>query len=268
MLKKRRSPINLSLPFFEDIETSHSVVRLDPETDGSFTLIIDSMESSHIHPNPTTLVFEYMRWIFNILDAELSKEEAIEIAHLGGGALSLPRALAHHFPRSKNTVVEYDAKLIELVRTWVDIPKGISIRNADAFEALASWRDKRFDVVIRDVFQDSRTPLKLQSLEAGVNSRRILKDNGLFIANIAMDKAQMELANEIKTLLEVFGDVQLVAEPSAIKKRRISNCLIIAGRKINDLAERKLRTDAVPVRIFEEDEIAKLAQRGAVTILP
>ena len=267
---RRSNQLPLPLPFFEDIPTSHSVVRLAPETDGSYTVIIDGMESSHIHPDPEHLVFEYMRWIALIMTTTYPSETALNIAHLGGGAASLPRALAHHFPASQNSVIELDAKLINLVREWVDLPPSprVAIREGDAFAVLPTLRTARFDVVIRDVFSNSRTPLAMRSLEAAREQRRILNDDGMFLANIAMDRDQRELADEIVTLREVFGEIELIAEPSAIKKRRRSNCIAVyAPGGLSDDARRAIRTDAVTVRTLDKRTVDKLASGGSVVEL-
>lgn len=271
MARNRRSNrLPLHLPFFEDIETSHGVVRLEPETDGSYTVIIDGMESSHIHPDPEHLVFEYMRWIASVITATYPRESALNIAHLGGGAASLPRALAHYFPTSRNSVVELDAKLISLVREWVDLPAAprVAIREGDAFTVLPTLRTARFDIVIRDVFSNSRTPLPMRSLEAAREQRRILKEDGMFLANIAMDRDQRELADEIVTLREAFGDIELIAEPSALKKRRRSNCIAIyTPGGLSDAARRAIRTDAVTVRTLDEKTVDRLASGGSIVEL-
>ncbi len=271
MARNRRSTrLPLDLPFFEDISTTHGIVRLEPETDGSYTVIIDGMESSHIHPDPEHLVFEYMRWMSSIITTTYPPESALSIAHLGGGAASLPRALAHHFPASRNSVVELDAKLISLVREWVDLPASprVAIREGDAFEVLPTLRTARFDIVIRDVFSNSRTPLPMRSLEAAREERRILKDDGMFLANIAMDRDQRELADEIVTLREAFGDIELIAEPSALKKRRRSNCIAVyTPGGLRDAARRAIRTDAVTVRTLDETTVDRLANGGTIVEL-
>ena len=267
---RRPNRLPLTLPFFEDIDTTFGIVRLEPETDGSYTVIIDGMESSHIPPDPENLVFEYMRWIASIITTTYPSESPLNIAHLGGGAASLPRALAHHFPHSRNSVVELDAKLISLVREWVDLPASprVAIREGDAFTVLPTLRSARFDIVIRDVFSHSRTPLPMRSLEAGREQRRILKDDGMFLANIAMDRDQRELADEIVTLREAFGDIELIAEPSAIKKRRRSNCIAVyTPGGLSAAARRAIRTDAVTVRTLDQKTVDRLASGGTIVEL-
>ncbi len=266
-MARRSNRLPLHLPFFEDIRTAHSLVRLEPETDGSYTVIIDGMESSHIHPDPTHLTFEYMRWIFGIIDGTFSRTEPLAIAHLGGGAAALPRAIAYAFPQSKNSVVELDADLVELVRSWVaDLPRSprVSLRAADAFDALHGWRSDRFDVLIRDTFSNALTPAPLRSIEAASAAKRVLKPGGMFLANAALAPDQRELADEIVTLREVFGHIEVITEPSALKKRRRTNAIIVAGRPLTEAADQAIRTDAVTVRVLEQKTVDRLASGGKI----
>lgn len=267
-MNRRSSRLPLHLPYFEDIRTEHSLVRLEPETDGSYTVVIDGMESSHIHPDPAHLTFEYMRWISGILHGTFHRDEKLAFAHLGGGAAALPRALAHTFPNSTHSVVELDGELIALVREWVtDLPKAprVAIRHGNAFDTLRSWRDSRFDAIIRDTFSNALTPPTMRSVEAAAQAQRVLKDGGIYLANAALAPDQQELADEIVTLREVFGDIIVITEPSALKKRRRSNAILMAGRPLTDDAERAIRTDAVTVRVLDQKTVDKIAASGKPT---
>ncbi|MDO5646176.1 MAG: fused MFS/spermidine synthase [Dermabacter sp.] len=267
-MARRSTALPLHLPYFEDITTTYSTVRLEPETDGSFTVIIDGMESSHIHPDPTHLVFEYMRWIAAVITGTYPSEQPLAIAHLGGGAAALPRAIATLYPASKNSVVELDPGLLARVRDWVDLPRAprVALRAADAFEALHAWRDARFDIIIRDAFSHSLTPPPLRSAEAATQAKRVLVPGGLYLANAALAPDQKELADEIVTLRSVFGHIEVIAEPSALKKRRRSNCILIAGGPgLSEATLRAIRADPVSVRVLEPSAVDKLAAGGTIT---
>src|SRR5699024_5774574 len=113
--------------------------------------------SSHLHPDPEFLVFEYMRWMQLVIELQLAagdvRSSAPQLAHLGGGGCSLPRALAAAHPNSRQIVVELDALLAEQVRPWFDLPRSpqLRLRVDDALGALSAWRADRFDVLVRDV---------------------------------------------------------------------------------------------------------------------
>ena len=74
--------------------------------------------------------------------------------HLGGGALTLPRYIAHTRPGSRQLVAEVDDALTELVRASLPLPSGhrIRVRAADAREVVESVRPGSYDLVIADVF--------------------------------------------------------------------------------------------------------------------
>src|SRR5690625_3321752 len=143
-------PLETPLP----ISTGHA--RLSRENDGSVLLDINGMPYSHLHPDPEILVFEYMRWTQLVIELQLAASDpqspAPQLAHLGGGGCSLPRALAAAHPGSRQIVVELDALLAEQVRTWFDLPRSpqLRLRVDDALGALSAWRADRFDVLVRD----------------------------------------------------------------------------------------------------------------------
>ena len=59
-------------------------------------------------------------------------------------------------------VVEIDAKLAELVRGWFDIPRAplVRIRVGEARAVTESLSEDSRDLVIRDVFSGSTTPVR------------------------------------------------------------------------------------------------------------
>src|SRR5690625_7312002 len=164
--RQRRSarPFENLGPLETPIPISTGYARLSRENDGSVLLDINGMPSSHLHPDPEFLVFEYMRWMQLVIELQLAagdvRSSAPQLAHLGGGGCSLPRALAAAHPDSRQIVVELDALLAEQVRPWFDLPRSpqLRLRVDDALGALSAWRADRFDVLVRDVFSGSVTP--------------------------------------------------------------------------------------------------------------
>ncbi|MDK7742489.1 spermidine synthase [Helcobacillus massiliensis] len=260
-----------SLPLGREIPTDTGTVRLDQETDGSVLVTLNGMPSSMIHPDAQVLSFEYMRWIFSAIRAlhpQSSAEEGrLAIAHLGGGAAALPRALADAYPQSTNSVVEIDGALLDLVRTWFDLPRSprISLRADDALVALDGWREDRFDLVIRDVFAGGTIPRAFQDLTAATSVRRVLRPGGFYFANSVMRPASSVISDELATLSRVFEHVSLIAEPSALKKRRTANCILIGSDdELPPEVERAIRSDAVSVRLMPNAEVQRMIRHGHV----
>lgn len=175
-----RAPFHSLGPLDTAIPISTGTARLTVETDGSVLLDVNGVPSSHLHPDPEHLVFEYMRWMLQVIDLHLEEsgeERAAQLAHLGGGGCSLPRAVASRHPGARQIVVELDALLAERVREWFDLPRSprLRLRVDDARTALEDWREDRFDVLVRDVFAGSVTPPELTGLAAVLDAARVLR---------------------------------------------------------------------------------------------
>lgn len=265
-----RAPFDSLGPLDTSIPISTGTARLTVETDGSVLLDVNGVPSSHLHPDPEHLVFEYMRWMLQVIDLHLEEsdeERAAQLAHLGGGGCSLPRAVASRHPRARQIVVELDALLAERVREWFDLPRSprLRLRVDDARTALADWREDRFDVLVRDVFAGSVTPPELIGLAAVRDGARVLRPGGLYLANCAAPPGTRLLADEVATLSAVFSHVGVIAEPAHLTGKRRGNCVLLASqRPLPDGIDRALRSDAVSVRLARQDRVLALARAGTV----
>ena len=242
---------------------------LERETDGSVTLYVNGVPSSALHPDPLHLEFEYMRWMQLVVRCWAEEHDAQEMdcAHLGGGGCSLPRALIAQWERSRHIVVEKDELLSQNVRTWFSLPRSpqLRIRVDDAAAALASWRDDRFDVIIRDVFSGNVTPLGLTALETTRHAARVLRDGGIYLVNCAAPPGTRILADEVATLSSVFPQVSVIAEPAHLSGKRRGNCVLVASDAPLPLSvERGLRSDAVSVRLASPSDVRALARGGRI----
>lgn len=265
-----RAPFDSLGPLDTAIPISTGTARLTVETDGSVLLDVNGVPSSHLHPDPEHLVFEYMRWMLQVIDLHLEEsdeERAAQLAHLGGGGCSLPRAVASRHPRARQIVVELDALLAERVREWFDLPRSprLRLRVDDARTALEDWREDRFDVLVRDVFAGSVTPPELIGLAAVRDGARVLRPGGLYLANCAAPPGTRLLADEVATLSAVFSHVGVIAEPAHLTGKRRGNCVLLASqRPLPDGIDRALRSDAVSVRLARQDRVLALARAGTV----
>ena len=256
-------------PLEVPIPISTGVARLSRENDGSVLLEVNGVPSSHLHPDPVHLVFEYMRWMLLAVDQCIGPDRAagLQIAHLGGGGCSLPRALAARYPSARQVVVEVDGVLAEQVREWFDLPRSpqLRIRVDDAARALSSWRDVRFDVLVRDVFAGATTPRDLTGLTAARNAARVLREGGVYLANCAAPPGTGMLADEIATLSRAFAHVGIIAEPAHLSGKRRGNCVLVASQApLPESMDRALRSDAVSVRWARTAQVRSLADAGRV----
>ena len=102
----------------------HRQVRLgaaelvpDIDRTDSWLLFIDGVPQSGVDlADPGYLEFEYVRRIGHAADLAFPPGAPLRVLHLGGGALTLPRYLAHTRPGSRQLVAEIDDVLTDLVR--------------------------------------------------------------------------------------------------------------------------------------------------------
>ncbi|MGO3208239.1 spermidine synthase [Brachybacterium sp. AOP42-C2-15] len=271
--RSRRAAFEQLGPLDALIPISTGSARLTLENDGSVLLDVNGVPSSHLHPDPEHLVFEYMRWMLLVIDRHLEGHEsagtgpAIQLAHLGGGGCSLPRAIASRHPRSRQIVVEIDELLAQHVRIWFDLPRSpqLRVRTEDALSALTSWREDRFDVLVRDVFSGSLTPPELITVQAAEHADRVLRNGGIYLANCAAPPGTGLMADEVATLSAVFPHVGVIAEPAHLSGKRRGNCVLLASRRpLPEAIDRDLRSDAVSVRLARSTQVDALARAGRV----
>lgn len=276
--RARPAPFEQLGPLNTPIPISTGTARLSVENDDSVLVEINGVPSSHLHPDPQHLVFEYMRWMLLVIDRHLEARPepspgaersaaAPQIAHLGGGGCSLPRAIAARHPGSRQIVVEIDELLAQQVRTWFDLPRSpqLRLRIDDALGALASWREDRFDVLVRDVFAGSTTPAELTGREAAGHAARVLRSDGIYLANCAAPPGSGLMADEVATLSSVFAHVGVIAEPAHLTGKRRGNCVLIASQHaLPEGVDRALRSDAVSVRLAQPSQVEALARAGRI----
>lgn len=275
-MARRDRPRTSSAPLFGQLPElgaalpiSTGTARVTQEQDGSVLLEVNGVPSSHLHPDPAHLVFEYMRWMLLVIDLHLeqSPTPTPQLAHLGGGACALPRAVAAQHPGSRQIVVEVDSLLAEQVRDWFDLPRSpqLRIRIDDALSALTAWREDRFDVLVRDVFAGSLTPEELLTAEASAHAARVVREGGIYLANCAAPPGTGLMADEVASLSTAFEHVAVIAEPAHLSGKRRGNCVLVASTQpLPEGIDRALRSDAVSVRLARPDQVEALRRAGKV----
>ncbi|WP_279402655.1 fused MFS/spermidine synthase [Arthrobacter sp. JCM 19049] len=152
-------------------------------------------------------------------------------------------------------VVELDAKLAELVRTQFQVPRAplVRLRVGDAAQVLPGLSDASRDIIIRDVFAGSTTPVELTTLEYARQVQRVLDVGGTYLANCG-DTADLAGARaEAATLSEVFAHVAMVADAPMFKGRRYGNIVFLASDEPLPLDagfERNLRMAPLPAQVI------------------
>ncbi|MFD3377002.1 MULTISPECIES: spermidine synthase [unclassified Streptomyces] len=234
----------------------HGTAKLMPDVDRqrAWLLTVDGAPQSYVDLDaPTHLEFEYARRLGHVLDTLAEPGRPLDVLHLGGGALTLPRYLAATRPGSRQDVVEADSGLLDLVVEHLPVPAdaGITVHGADARAWLEAAPADSADVLIADVFGGSRVPAHLTSVAYARETERVLRADGVYLANLADATPFAFLRSQLATFSTVFDELALIAEPGVLRGRRFGNAVLVASHHPLDTPALTRRTaaDAFPARV-------------------
>ncbi|MEU5979260.1 fused MFS/spermidine synthase [Streptomyces sp. NPDC047315] len=246
----------------------HGTARLLPDVDRerAWLLTVDGAPQSYVDlDDPTHLEFEYARRIAHLLDVLAPEGAPLDVLHLGGGALSLPRYVAATRPGSRQDVVEADRGLLALVTEHLPLPAGagVAVHADDARAFVAAAPPDGVDVLVADVFGGSRVPAHLTSVEFARAAERVIRPGGVYAGNLADGAPFAFLRSQLATFAAVFAEVALVAEPAVLRGRRFGNVLLLASRRPFDTEAiaalaRRTAADAFPARMEHGPAVARL----------
>lgn len=250
-----------------EVAGGNAELLADADRDGSWVLMVDGTPQSHVDlADPTHLEFEYVRRMGHVLDLAAPPGTPLDVVHLGGGALTLPRYLAATRPGSKQRVVEIDQALTDLVRDLLPLPRGarVRVREGDARAALGTLHPGSADVVVTDVFAGARTPAHLTTVEFAREVARVLRPGGTYVANVADGPPLRYARGQVATLRAVFGSVCLLAEPGTMRGRRFGNLVAVASDGELPLAglTRACARDPMPSRVVDGADLERFAGKA------
>ena len=210
------------------------------------------------------LDFEYLRWMADVLDVAWPADEPLDVVHLGGAACALPRYVEAVRPGSRQVVIEVDGELARLVRDWFDLPRSprLRIQVADAREGLARRRDASAHAVVRDVFAGGSTPAHVTTAQFARDVARVLRPDGVYLANVADAPPLRGLRAELATVASVFSHTVLIAETAMLRGRRYANAVVVAGHRPLPLTalQRRVSSGAVAARLVHGERLAGAAR--------
>jgi spermidine synthase len=258
--RQTRSPLPGRLP----VGGGTAELLADADRDGSWMLLVNDTPQSHVDlQDPTHLEFEYVRRLGHVLDLAADPGVPLDVVHLGGGALTLPRFVAATRPGSHQRVMELDQQLTDLVRERLPLPRNahIRVRAADAREGLATLPAASADVVLTDVFTGARTPAHLTTVEFAQDVHRVLRPGGVYAANVADGPPLRFARGQVATLETVFGHVCLLAEPGTLRGRRFGNLVAVASDASLPIAAltRRCAADPMPARVVDGHAVVGFA---------
>ncbi len=246
--------VNEAIPVSRVIDRGTAKLMPDVDRERAWLLTVDGAPQSYVDlDEPTHLEFEYARRLGHVLDTVAEPGLPLDVVHLGGGALTLPRYVAATRPGSRQRVVEYDRGLLDLVVEQLPPPDDadIALHGADAREWLEAAPADSADVLVGDVFGGSRVPAHLSTVGYARAVERVLRADGVYLANLADAAPFTFLRSQLATLATVFEELSLIAEPAVLRGRRFGNAVLVAAHQPLDIAvlARRTAADAFPARV-------------------
>jgi spermidine synthase len=132
---------------------------------------------------------------------------------IGLGAASLTKFLYRNRPLAKLTVVEIEPRVVAAARQFFKLPedpKRLNIVIADGARYVAE-KDKNYDLILVDGFDDDAHPGELDSLPFYQMCRARLNDNGIMAVNLLGDSRGSE--GSVERIGKAF-DGRVLAFPS------------------------------------------------------
>ncbi|AZS88575.1 fused MFS/spermidine synthase [Streptomyces griseoviridis] len=246
--------MNDPIPVTRDVD--HGTAKLMPDVDRerAWLLTVDGAPQSYVDlDEPAHLEFEYTRRLGHVLDTLARPGRPLDALHLGGGALTLPRYLAVTRPGSRQDVVEADRGLLDLVVEHLPLPAdaSVALHTADARGWLETAPDRSADVIVADVFGGSRVPAHLTSVTYAAEAERVLRPDGVYLANLADAAPFAFLRGQLATFATVFEELAVIVEPAVLRGRRFGNAVLVAAHRPLDTAAltRLTAGDVFPARV-------------------
>ncbi len=186
-------------------------VVADPARPAGRTLMLDTLRHSYVDPSdPTYLEFAYMKAFAAALDTRPAA--GLDVLHVGGGGMTLPRYLLATRPESTNRVVEIDPGVVEVDRTRLALPDDprLQVEVADGRIAVQRLGTDSQDVYVGDAFGGVAVPWHLTTRETFLDVDRVLRSDGLVVLNV-IDYRPLNFARaELATVGSVFEHVALM----------------------------------------------------------
>ncbi len=148
-------------------------------------------------------LYSNFRKTFERLDWDQHQFKSCLILGLGLG--SIPDMLVTRFKKKIHfTAVEIDEKVTELAMEYVLRPKEIPVQvfTADAASFL-EWHHGKYDMICSDVFIGDKIPKQLETVEALMSMKHMLKAHGLLLYN-RLSRFEPDIKNSLTFRDEVF----------------------------------------------------------------
>ncbi|MGK5681945.1 spermidine synthase [Actinoplanes sp. URMC 104] len=205
-------------------------LRPDPARPRGWTLLVDGVPQSYVDlADPEHLEFPYVQELGRVVRLWRPARAAPRVLHLGGGALTLPRLIAHRLPDAEQVVVERDAGLLTLVERFLPFPASITVEVGDARTRLEQAAEATYDLMIVDVFEGAAMPASVSTVGFAEAARRALRPGGLLAVNLTDVPPLAHTRIQTATVSAVFGNPVVLGPAAVLRGRRAGNVILLAG---------------------------------------
>lgn len=220
-----------------DIDTEYSRVQVfetnDPRTQRRIrAMAIDPyFVQSAVFLDSEDLVFRYNPFYHLI---RYFKPDFRDTLMIGGAGYTFPREYLRTYPNARIDVVEIDPQMTRIARRFfrlADDPR-LNIIHQDGRVFLNQADAAKYDAVLMDAYGSLFTiPFQLTTIEAVRNVSRVLKDDGVVIANVGSairGPGSRFLQAEFKTYQTVFPYVFLFKVNEDYTDDQLQNLIVVA----------------------------------------
>ncbi|MEA9983789.1 fused MFS/spermidine synthase [Subtercola sp. RTI3] len=229
---------------------------------GTWLLTVDGVLQSQVSlTDPTVLEFDYVRVIARAIDAWAAPGVPLSVAHLGGGALTLPRYVAATRPGSVQWVVERDEELSRAMLAVLPLPAGhdICLLYGDARDLAARADldvDVCADVTVVDLWAGAVISARVASLEFYALVTRRMAPGALLAVNLLDGPGFVDSRGQAATLAALFTNVAVVVRHDMTSNTEIGNVVLFASDSPLGFAVStgSLSAETPPPRVLIGDE--------------
>ncbi len=204
-----------------DHESAYYCARIEQVGEDQYVLWLDTLRHSHVDlADPSHLEFAYTGWFGDAITSFAPDRRPLDVLHVGGGALTMPRWLRVVHPGSTSTVLELDALLVDLAVDELGFEPGpdVTILTGDARTTLDLVAPGSHDVVIGDAFGGVAVPWHLATREFTQALHERLRPGGIYVMNVLDHGPKDFLRAQVATVSDVFTHVAVISRPGAFER--------------------------------------------------
>lgn len=182
-------------------------VETDPARPSGRVLYLDDLAHSYVDlDDKTHLEYPITRRMRDVIDAN-TKTGPLHVLYVGGGGYTMVSYLETTRPGSTHHVLEIDAGVAQIAREKLDADevKNLTETIGDARVSMRDVPSGTIDVIVMDAFGSLSVPWHLTTREYLQDTRRVMKDDGVMVMNLADGGELKFLSSELLTLQGTYA---------------------------------------------------------------